>query len=336
MDKIDDTKIISHTGERIITKEDLIKMHNIDENLYEILNFTANVREQAQNKKDWSTAIVQLHQVKAMFKPIHKLVEYQDVLMKLFESKIPVRPSEKEYEWELLAVIPHADIHIDRIEHNPKKYLKEIDDRTLRLFDTLLKNKPDRLLYANIWDYFNSDGNNKTTKWTEMHNSMPERESFQMWLEHQINLVNQLSSELPTDVIYVPWNHDTNKLQYLSDAMNIYYSKTDAVTVDNSLSPRKYYDWGNTKLGFWHGDKIKDKDILSAFTQETKLKKNNVYMKWHIHHRLTQLFWNLIVETFWTPAYPSEFEKRLGYVWRGKIIGQLYDKTTWKYWEFEK
>ena len=328
--------ILSAKWTRIITLDDLIEQYWINEDLYEVMKFKANVYEWQQKDKNDEPVIIQLHQVSAEFKPIHKLVEYQDVLMKLFESKIPVRPSEKEYEWDLLAVIPHADIHIDRIEHNPKKYLKEVDDRTLRLFDTLLKNKPDRLLYANIGDYFNSDGNNRTTKWTEMHNSMPERESFHMWLEHQINLINQLSSELPTDVIYVPWNHDTNKLQYLSDAVDLYYSKTDDVNIDNSLDPRKYYDWGNTKLGFWHGDKIKDKDILSAFTQETKLKKNNVYMKWHIHHRLTQLFWNLIVETFWTPAYPSDFEKRLGYVWRGKLIWQLYDKKTGKYWEYEK
>ena len=52
-----------------------------------------------------------------------------------------------------------------------------------------------------------------------------------------------MSSELPVDVLYANGNHDTNRLQYLSDAMDIFFQNNDKVTIDNGHNPRKYYDW---------------------------------------------------------------------------------------------
>lgn len=335
--QMENVKIISHTWERVITKEDLIKLHNIDEELYELVKFTANVWEQWQNKKDGSTQIIQLHQAKGEFKPIHWLVEYKDILFDVFKDVIPTIPlKHEENNSGILAVLPHTDLHIDRLENNPKKYLKKIDDTTMRLFENLLKFNPERIVYANIWDYFNSDWNYKTTKGTEQVNSMKEKEAFQMWLEHQLKTIETFASELPTDVIYVSWNHDDDKLQYLSDAVELYYRNNDNVRIDNWHDPRKYYNWGRTSLWFAHWDKIKDKDILALMAMENKLREYNYFYKGHIHHQLKQVYGNLLVETLWSPAITNEYEKKYGYIGINKIKGKLFDKKEWQIAEFEK
>jgi len=77
---------------------------------------------------------------------------------------------------------------------------------------------------------------------------MNEKDSFKMGLEHQLKTIEMLSSVLPTDVIYVSGNHDDDKLQYLSDAVDLYYRNNDNVTIDNNDHPRKYYEWGDNTL----------------------------------------------------------------------------------------
>lgn len=70
----------------------------------------------------------------------------------------------------------HSDLHIERRSHIGKNYLKEIDDRTMRLFEKLMKHNPDKLIYANLGDYFDVDTGSKTTKGTPQDVYLGERE----------------------------------------------------------------------------------------------------------------------------------------------------------------
>jgi len=328
--------ILSAKWNRIITLDDLINTYEIDRKLYEVLKFKANVYEWQQKDPEWNPVILQLHQVSAEFKPIREVLNYREVLLEVFNEWIKAKRSKKTTDWELLWVIPHFDLHIDKYVNGTEQYLKEINDKTFDIFNLMRKQWVDKVLYVNGWDYFNSDWKQKTTKGTEMHNSMTEKESFRHWLRNQIEVIETLSKEVPTDVMYLSGNHDDLKLQAMSDAVDIYFSKDGRVNINNDDQYRKYYDWGTTTIWAGHWDWVKDKDLLSVYAMEHWLNENNVYMKWHIHHRLTQMFWNLIVETFGTPSNPWEWDKKMGYIGKGKIIGQMYDKKDWKYGEFQK
>jgi hypothetical protein len=51
--KIEDgVSLISEKGNRIINLQELMDLHGIDKDLWEVIRQTANVWEQAQNKKD--------------------------------------------------------------------------------------------------------------------------------------------------------------------------------------------------------------------------------------------------------------------------------------------
>jgi len=328
--------IISHKWNRVITLEDLLKLHEVDKRLFEVMKFKANVWEWQQKDKNDEPVIIQLHQVSAELKPIREVINYKDVLLDVFGESIKAKRNKIKKEWESLLVLPQFDLHIDKFANWTQQYLDEIADKTYDVLNSARKNGAERILYINGWDYFNSDGKYKTTKGTEQLNSMTEKESFKYWLRNQIQLIETLSKELPTDVMYLSGNHDDLKLQALSDAVDIYFSNDWRVNVDSEDKYRKYYDWGTTSIWAGHGDWVKDKDLLSVYAMEHWLTENNIYMKWHIHHRLTQMFWNLIVETFWTPSNAWERDKKMWYIGKGKIIGQLFDKQDWKYAEFQK
>lgn len=302
--------------------------------MYEVLKHKANIWEVGMNKKDWSTEIVQLHQVSAEFKPIRQIVEWRDALKDAMNFKMPRKRKHKDVDG-LLWVIPHTDIHFDKYS-NPDNYLKEIDDRTFDIFNLLRKNGVEHLVYANMGDYFNTDGKYKTTKGTEQFNSMSEKEAFKMWLKHQIDLLNEFSKDMNVDALYVSGNHDDLKLQALSDSMELYFENNGRVNIDSEDKYRKYYEFGDTTIGFWHWDWVKEKDILSVMSQEQWLNVNNYYLKWHIHHQLKQAYGNLIIQTLESPSNPWEWDNKMWYIGKGKLVGQAYDKKDWKIVEIYK
>lgn len=326
--------LVSEKTGRITTIEKLLEASDISLEEREIIKAKVNKREVAMNKKDWTTELTELFQVVAELRLKHELlwVDMKQLLFDIFKEDIPTLPTKPYKDWPLLAQIIHTDLHIERIEHNKKNYLKEIDDRTMRLFEKLMKHKPDMLVYANLWDYFNSDANGKTTKGTEQQNYLPERDSFRLWLEHQIALIKTLSAQIHTEVVYVPWNHDRTRLQSLSDAVDLYFAKT--LEVDSDNLERKYKTRWDNGIMYLHWDWIKDKQIPLTRQVENKLMKHNYVFKWHWHRPYSEMLWNVYIRQAGSPAYPSAWELNLWHSGRSKILGHLIDKKHWHIAEF--
>lgn len=329
-------KIVSANWKRVITKEDLIELHNIDTQLYELMKFTANVWEQGQNKKDGSTEIIQLYQAKWEFKPISAIVDVQDRLKELFKDYIaPHKPIKDVDKTDQLWLLMHSDLHRDR-HQKYEKYLDSIDDRTLELAYKMKKYWAERFLYANLWDYFESDHNKKTTRWTDAQSVLSEPDRFMRWLKHQVDLIENLSSMLPTDVIIIPWNHDERTLQYLADALSLKYTNDDNVNIDRDDKPRKYYQWWDNTIWFQHGHEINKKEILNTYSQEARIRKYNYMYQWHFHHEEIQRFWPLLLETLGNQATQTDREKRKWFVHSEPIKSVMFDKKKWKSMELYK
>lgn len=329
----DGISLISEKGKRIINLGDLQELHWLDKDLWEVIRQTANVREVAMNKKDWSTELVQLHQVKADFKPISPLVkdDIKGILLNHFNNNIPVIPAPAEKDWPLLANINLADLHIWRVEQKkPDQYEKDIKGRVYDLFNKLLKDKPDKLILWSLGDQANSEFNWFTSSWkNRQDNGMSAKEMFERVLWLHFDLAKTLWSEIPTEIIIIPWNHDRSLMQNVWTALEIWFSKSN-IEVDNEDEPRKYRKWGNTNLAFSHGDWEKEKQRLSIMSQEFGLNKNNEWTIWHFHERSVKQFWPLEVETLASPAVQSEREKNQFAHKTAKFVGKLYDKKKGK------
>lgn len=334
-----DDFIIEAIGDkRIQCLDDLLSVTWYSKELREVVRSESNMRTTTMKTKQDHVKQTENLQIKAKLKPLSTLVkpDMKEILMSVFWSNIPVRKWPVTPDGPKMWQIISSDRHIDRIEAKGKKYLQELTDRTMRLFELLIKHKPQKLVYANIGDYWNSDGENKTTHGTPQHNLYSEKESFRIWLEHQRNMIAQFATELPIEAIFIGGNHDQNKMQCLGDALSLYFSRSNNVTVDSEPYSRKYRQWGNTTIGYQHGDAIKLKQVPLSMMSETKLGKDNYMYQGHIHQKRVDSFGNVNVHTVPSPARPSEREKNNWRTSRWWIYWQVFDKRSWLIAEYKQ
>lgn len=325
---------------RITNLKELFEASNIDPKEWDIIKHKINKREQAQNKKDWTTELIELFQLRVEIKPKHPLLapDIKQILIDTFDGNIPVINWPLYKDWPLLANITLADLHIWRIEEKkPKAYQTQIYDKTMRLFEALLWCKPDKLLFASIGDMANSEMNWTTSSWKHaMENNMTWNEIFQNVLEFHNNLIKSFADEIATDVLIIPWNHDRNLMKVIGTALQIWFNNTNNVSIDNDDRSRKYIQRWDTSLVFSHWDWEKPKDRLSILSQEDKIRKHNYWVIWHFHDREVKQYWPLEVETIASPAIQSEREKNKFAHKTAKLSGKIYDKKKGKIKEFYK
>lgn len=320
---------LSSSGKRLTTVEDLLAVANLNKEEIDIIKGTVNAWNVAMNKKDGSTELTELYQIKADWKYRSELFrpEVKEILADLFAKDIKRIESKPQTNGPLLANINRADLHIGRIEiKNQDKYIKSIQDRSMRLFELLLRDKPDALLLGSLGDVCNSEFSWATTKGTLQHNNITGEEMFRKTMKMHLDFINTVSSEIATKVIMIPWNHDMNITKSIGEALDLFYSNSE-VEVDNKDTPRKYMKRGNSTLGFSHWDKENDKQIPEMFHTEAWLNKNNYFTKGHTHRRYSKEVGNVMVDVLDSPAPSSQREKdKYGHKNNTKLIGKLYDK----------
>lgn len=321
--------LVSEAVGRITTIEQLLSASNINPNEWKVLKAKVNKREwQSKNKDTGEVTITELFQVFADIAPLHPLLstDIKAMLLDIFNDDVKKIRAKKHKGWWLLANINLADVHLGRQEEkDPIGYMNTIKDKTMRVFDKLLRDKPDSLLLTNIGDYYNSELDWYTSSGkNKQDNLMNSNEMFRMGLNSQIELINTLSSELPTEVMIIWGNHDKGILHVMWDALDIYYSKSN-VSIDNELENRKYRDHGDVKLWFSHGDGEREKDLVSVFSNEHGLGKYNYHTRWHFHEGSVKQYGKLILDTLASPAKPSNWERNKFTHVEGKIKGKLYD-----------
>lgn len=325
------------SDKRILTLEDLLEASKINPELWEILNVVTNKRDVSSvNRKTGDIITTENHQIKATMKPLSQLVK-PDIMAKLREildSDIKPLVNVPDRDGWILANINHTDLHINRYWQDTKKYLKQIDDKTMRLFETLLKDRPSKLLYTNMWDYFNSDMKSRTTKGMDQLNSLKEQDAFGIWLQHQRDLIATFASELPVDVMYLAGNHDLYSTNYLGQAIDLAFSKTDWVNIDSSDNPIKRMNRGNNTLAFTHWDMIKDTQIYPNLITEGNTKKFIYAMRWDKHQKTTKEIGNCLIDTYPCPAGIDDWSLRNGWNKKGKIYWNSFDKKDGKRAEY--
>ncbi len=67
--------------------------------------------------------------------------------------------------------------------------------------------------------------------------------------------IEKLRTIAPVEVLWVPGNHDQMLSYTAIVGLNQRYCNTDSVTIDMSVTSRKYRLFGNTLIGYTHGDK---------------------------------------------------------------------------------
>lgn len=189
------------------------------------------------------------------------------------------------------------DLHLGKLawagETGENYDTKIAKQRFKNALDTLLlratSHNFDSILFPIGSDFFNSDSLfNTTTKGTPQDEDLRWQKTFKLGINLMVDAINTLlSTGKPVTVLVVPGNHDFQRSYYLGCALEAFYGENDMVTINNSASPRKYYNFGNLLLGFTHGNEEKESSLPMLMATENESKKlwsTTKYHEWHVGH----------------------------------------------------
>ena len=163
--------------------------------------------------------------------------------------------------------------------------------RYLSTLETLLKRANgftyNRILLPIGNDFFNSDNlNNTTTAGTPQDEDLRWQKTFKMGVKLLISAIDILKeSGVPIDVLVIPGNHDFERSFYLGSVLEAWFNIDKQVNIDNSASPRKYYEFGEVLIGLSHGKYEKENSLpLLMATEQKEAWGRTTFHEFHLGH----------------------------------------------------
>jgi hypothetical protein len=244
------------------------------------------------------------YQVKIFFKRDQVAWSYDKIREDFLDAVKDYAPKHKKIAYKKvkeknILEINISDLHIGKLAWNEETKDGNYDTKiaTKRFVDTLEKTIArasvfdyERIVFPIGNDFFNSDNIfGTTTGGTAQDVDVRWQKSYRMGRELLINAIDYLKQYAPVDVIVVQGNHDEERMFYVGDALDLFYTNCDSVTVDNSASLRKYYKFGKVLLGFTHGAKEKQADLPLIMANECPKEWAETSFRelhlGHLHHR---------------------------------------------------
>lgn len=179
----------------------------------------------------------------------------------------------KKWQEESLLVLNLPDLHFDKrdlegnsIDQNIDQYFKVLKYLTLRAYHASNLKK---IVFVVGNDIFNTDTvYNTTTSGTPQDCNSTWNEAYEKVFDAMVQSVGFLSKFASNvHVVLVQGNHDRAKSYYLAHALETFFKGDGSITFDRSTKINKAITWGESFIGFNHGNNINDKLPL-AFAQE--------------------------------------------------------------------
>jgi hypothetical protein len=176
-------------------------------------------------------------------------------------------------------------------------------------------------------DGMNSEGMRRTTtKGTPQEESAGWKDTFRGYWQLITRAVDYLKEKAPVDIIVVSGNHDYERMFYAGDVLAGWYRNDANITVDNSYSSRKYYEYGKSMLMFTHGDKEKPADMpLIMATEKPEMFARTEHREvhcGHLHKEMVNEYRGIKVRFVPSICPNDEWHKQMGY--EAKRTGQAY------------
>jgi hypothetical protein len=300
----------SITAERVLTLEDLLAETQVDLEKWDVERFVVNkyevgmkISEEGQPDK---VATTPMWQIKAWFKPKPRKERMMEELRKGLIEDIRNEPQyisfatsnfPKKRASYLFEFSPF-DLHLGKlcwgeetvtnydVESAEKLFNASLDfllTKALRLSDGTL----DRVLCVFGNDAMHVDSKRmQTTAGTPMDFDSRYIKMYRRLIAIHRRAVEILRQVAPVDILIVPGNHDELTAFHMGEVLAARYEDVKHVTVDNSPSLRKYYEYGVNAFGFTHGDaeKVSELPLLMA-RERPEMWARCPSREWHIGHK---------------------------------------------------
>ena len=186
--------------------------------------------------------------------------------------------------------------------YNFEEARERLFTKTQRLIERISV-APEKIYVGAGSDWFHVDNDfGTTTKGTPQDMCASPAEILitgcQLAREH-IDLLRQIA---PVEVIMMAGNHDRHSTIALMMYLSAAYENVDDVTIVITPNNRRYITYGDTLLGFTHGDGLSRKQSMAGLMavearEQWGLTKHKVWFHGHLHHqRLTENNGCLIVQ----------------------------------------
>ena len=269
----------------ILTKEnEILKKKNINlQDKNRILN--NNFRKEVRAEK------VSSSEGKNINKIIESIANRTEPLIVFQETKIK--------KIEIATVLPMMDVHLGKLSwkgetgEDVDHIIISKDFRySIREAITLMKARgTQKVIYPIGNDFFNVDKpNNTTTAGTFQDNDLRWQKMFELGFELQEFALIELAKHFAIEALFVCGNHDFQTSFYLVHMLKTRFRNYKNVTINSCAKPRKYIKFGNTLLGFTHGDKERNNILVLMQTESRKMWGETIFSEWiegHLHSEQT-------------------------------------------------
>jgi len=274
--------------------EMLLKMHNLDPELFEIVKVN-NSKWQSPIKASDDCRLLYASKLAAKPRTTISKTMIADLIATLPIGQLPkprklVKPKSDGYMLE----INIADLHFGKLgwdkEVGEDYDIKIAEQRMWSMIDdakrVIDENPIEKILFVFTNDFFHFDNSAQTTTaGTPQDSDSRWQKVFNEGVRLLVDVINELSQHAPVHIPYTASNHDEH-FGYTGIRFLEAWFRNDAnVTIDSSPSPRKYIRYGNCLIGFSHGSEETKKNLpLLVATEAKKDWSDCDFVELHLAH----------------------------------------------------
>jgi len=247
----------------------------------------------------------------------------------------------------MMAEVNIADLHLGKLcwhgdtpEDYDYKIAKSIFYNSIGEICEYLKTLPvEYIIFVWANDFFNSDTiEQTTTSGTRQDCDVRWQKMFNVGVEMLVRGIEMLSEIAPVKTFYTPSNHDEVNGYHALKYLEAWYRNDPNVGIDTDAYPRKYHLYGNTLLGYTHGEendrgtKEKASRLASLMPNEARdLWGQAIFHEFHSAHlhseQMIQEINGVIVRRISSPTASDTWHTKSGYIGSvRKAQTFIYDK----------
>lgn len=271
--KVTETREDFQSGEKEVTIQSPVEIKDLEDLKTMIDMEKWEITKYVQNY--WNGK----YQVKAWLSP--KTTQESELIKNLLDNYqstyVPIKKSEviSNTHWknDSMLVLNLNDLHFDKLDLNNNT----IDQRVQDYLDVLSKLTMKAYYSCNIEeivfvvgnDMFNTDNiHNTTTNHTPQQVNTNWDVAYEKVFDAMVKSINYLRNfSSKVRVVLVQGNHDRTKSYYLAHALEVYFKPDPCVIFDRTSNLKKVVTYGNSFIGFNHGNNINDKLPLAFATE---------------------------------------------------------------------
>lgn len=267
-----------------------------------------------------------------------KEVNYDDLMNDVTEKMRKYSPKYQKIKYTKpkdghLLVISPADLHLGKLakafetwdEYNHKIAIERVKNGVHGILQKASGFPIEKIILIVGNDILHVDNaKSSTTSGTHQDTDLMWFDAFNIALELYVWVIETLSQIAPVHIDYNPSNHDYLTGFFLANTLKAWFRNHNGVTMNVSISHRKYSVYGKNLIGSTHGDGAKEADLPMLMAHEAKEYWNTCVHRYfyahHIHHKKSKDYMSVCVEYLRSPSGTDSWHHRNAFQHAPKAI----------------